>query len=48
MMGVQCMRKRAGECKTNLAGEAAYKSFTPAPLPPSPPITGFRLDASIA
>ncbi|MCL2052453.1 MAG: Fic family protein [Lachnospiraceae bacterium] len=28
--------KRAGKLKTNLAGEAAYKSFTPAPLPPNP------------
>ncbi|MCL1791666.1 MAG: Fic family protein [Peptococcaceae bacterium] len=29
---------RAGKLKTNLSGEAAYKSFTPAPLPPNPPI----------
>jgi Fic family protein len=31
-------RKRAGMLKTNLSGEAAYKSFVPSPLPPSPPI----------
>lgn len=36
------MEKRAGVFKTNLSGEAAYKSFTPAPLPPTPPI---ELDA---
>jgi Fic family protein len=33
---------RAGTLKTNLSGEAAYKSFLPAPLPPNPPI---ELDA---
>ena len=29
---------RAGEYVNNLSGEAAYKSFKPAPLPPSPPV----------
>ena len=29
---------RSGELITNLSGEAAYKSFRPAPLPPNPPI----------
>jgi len=32
------MTDRAGKLKTNLSGEAAYKSFTPSPLPPKPPI----------
>ena len=32
------MANRAGEYKTNLSGEAAYKSFRPSPLPPNPPI----------
>ncbi len=32
------MGKRAGEYKTNLSGESAYKSFTPSPLPPNPVI----------
>lgn len=32
------MKQRAGEYKTNLSGEAAYKSFVPTPLPPNPPI----------
>ena len=32
------MANRAGEYKTNLSGEATYKSFTPSPLPPYPPI----------
>lgn len=32
------MMDRAGKFKTNLSGEAAYKSFTPAPLPPNPPL----------
>ena len=32
------MMERAGKLKTNLSGEAAYKSFTPSPLPPVPPI----------
>lgn len=36
------MANRAGMLKTNLSGEAAYKSFSPAPLPPVPPI---ELDA---
>ena len=36
------MAYRAGTLKTNLSGEAAYKSFLPAPLPPNPPI---ELDA---
>lgn len=32
------MNNRAGGYKTNLSGEAAYKSFVPCPLPPVPPI----------
>ena len=32
------MTDRAGKIKTNLSGEAAYKSFTPTPLPPNPPV----------
>ena len=32
------MSDRAGKMKTNLSGEVAYKSFTPASLPPFPPI----------
>ena len=32
------MNKRSGTWRTNLFGEAAYKSFVPAPLPPNPPI----------
>ncbi len=36
------MANRAGTLKTNLSGEAAYKSFLPAPLPPNPPM---ELDA---
>ena len=32
------MMDRSGKLKTNLPGEAAYKSFTPTPLPPTPPI----------
>ena len=32
------MKNRAGEWKRNMSGEAAYQSFTPAPLPPEPPI----------
>jgi len=32
------MMDRAGKPKTNLSGEAAYKSFTPSPLPPNPPV----------
>jgi len=32
------MLDRAGKIKTNLSGKAAYKSFTPSPLPPNPPI----------
>ena len=32
------MTDRAGKLKTNLSGEAAYKSFTPSPLPPNPPV----------
>ena len=36
------MNKRSGTLRTNLSGEATYKSFIPAPLPPSPPI---ELDA---
>lgn len=30
------MANRAGEFRTNLSGEAAYKSFVPSPLPPDP------------
>lgn len=36
------MKNRAGEWKRNMSGEAAYQSFTPAQLPPEPPI---ELDA---
>jgi Fic family protein len=32
------MSERAGTWKTNLSGEAAYRSFAPAPLPPGPPL----------
>jgi Fic family protein len=32
------MKERAGTFKNNLSGEAAYKSFTPTPLPPKPTI----------
>ena len=32
------MMNRAGKLKTNLSGAAAYKSFTPSSLPPTPPI----------
>lgn len=32
------MKNRAGQFKTNLYGEAAYQSFVPSPLPPSPSI----------
>ena len=32
------MMDRAGKLKTNLSGEAVYKSFMPSPLPPCPPI----------
>ncbi len=32
------MNARAGTFKNNLSGEAAYRSFTPSPLPPTPPI----------
>ncbi len=32
------MANRAGEFRTNLSGEAAYKSFVPSPLPPDPAI----------
>ncbi len=32
------MHRRAGYYKTNLTGEAAYKSFVPTPLPPHPAI----------
>jgi len=30
---------RSGTYKTNLKGEAAYKSFVPTPLPPNPPLS---------
>lgn len=36
------MDNRAGKEITNFSGEAAYKSFLPAPLPPNPPL---ELDA---
>ncbi len=32
------MQNRSGSYVTNLSGEAAYRSFRPAPLPPSPPV----------
>ncbi len=32
------MKNRAGEFKVNLAGELQYKSFSPRPLPPDPPL----------
>ncbi|GHS95562.1 hypothetical protein AGMMS50276_11680 [Synergistales bacterium] len=32
------MTNRAGKLKTNLTGEAAYKSFVVSPLPPNPPL----------
>lgn len=32
------MKNRAGTWKKNLSGEAAYRSFVPAPLPPNPPL----------
>ena len=32
------MANRSGEFRTNLSGEAAYKSFVPSPLPPEPPV----------
>ncbi|MCM1268864.1 MAG: Fic family protein [Bacteroidales bacterium] len=32
------MANRAGGFRTNLSGEAAYRSFVPSPLPPNPPI----------
>ncbi len=32
------MGNRSGAYKINLSGEAAYRSFTPSPLPPNPPI----------
>ncbi len=32
------MANRAGKFRTNLSGEAAYKSFVPNPLPPVPEI----------
>jgi len=36
------MSNRAGHFITNLSGEAAYRSFSPSPLPPNPPV---ELDA---
>ena len=33
------MPNRSGSWVTNLSGEAEYRSFRPAPLPPSPPVT---------
>ncbi len=32
------MNTRAGKYVLNLSGEAQYKSFVPAPLPPEPPL----------
>ena len=32
------MQNRSGSYVTNLSGEAEYRSFLPAPLPPSPPV----------
>lgn len=32
------MDNRAGKLKTNLSGDTAYKSFSPNPLPPNPPV----------
>lgn len=32
------MANRAGSFRTNLSGEAAYKSFVPSPLPPIPEV----------
>lgn len=32
------MGNRAGDYRTNLSGEAAYKSFIPNPLPPCPSV----------
>lgn len=32
------MNKRSGEYRSNFSGDAEYKSFVPAPLPPEPPI----------
>ncbi len=32
------MNRRSGYLKMNLSGEAAYESFVPSPLPPSPPV----------
>lgn len=32
------MENRAGGYRVNLSGEAAYRSFVPSPLPPSPPV----------
>ena len=32
------MTDRSGKFKTNLSGEAAYRSFVPSPLPPIPPV----------
>lgn len=32
------MANRSGEFRTNLSGEAAYKSFVPSPLPPEPAV----------
>ncbi|MCD7747372.1 MAG: Fic family protein [Firmicutes bacterium] len=32
------MKNRAGYYRSNLSGDAEYKSFVPSPLPPSPPL----------
>ena len=32
------MKNRAGEFITNLTGELQYRSFSPKPLPPDPPV----------
>lgn len=38
LKGAEMMNNRAGQYKSNLSGEMAYKSFVPNPLPPTPPI----------
>ena len=44
-MDTKTLTERAGTYKTNISGDAEYKSFTPSPLPPDPPIA---LDADMA
>jgi len=38
VIALQLPHRRAGSYKSNLSGEASYKSFSPAPLPPNPPV----------